>query len=248
MITWIQGKIIEKKQWCEALFSLTIKTNEPLKFKAGQFILIGLNDGDTITYRPYSLINVPEDTLVEVHFNTVKDGTLSPRLADLKPGDAIQVSNRPSGLLTLDETPNAANLWLFATGTGIGPFISILKTAEPWQRFEKVVLCYAVKTLEGMAYSADFKALVKRYPKQFHFVPFVTREHVADTFNSRITHHIDNGKLEDYVGVNLSPESSHVMLCGNANMINDMTTLLEHKGLRRHSRHEPGHIAIEKYY
>ena len=247
MITWLEGEIIEKKQWCEALFSLTIRT-EPLNFKAGQFILIGLDKGDTVLYRPYSLVNTPDDTLVEVHFNIVKEGSLSPQLADLKPGDSIQVSNRPSGLLTLEQTPDVANLWLFATGTGVGPFLSILKTAEPWQRFEKVVLCYAVKTLEGMAYRKDFEALSSRYPKQFCFIPFITREVAEGTVNCRVTTYLETGELEKHAGLTLSPNDNHVMLCGNANMINDMTTLLEDKGLRLHSRQESGQIAIEKYY
>lgn len=247
MITWLQGKVVEKKRWCAELFSLTIKT-DPLAFKAGQFLLVGIDvDGSTL-YRPYSLVNTPDDALLEVHFNTVKDGVLSPLLANLNSGDTLQVSNRPSGLLTLDETPDVSNLWLFATGTGIGPFISILKTIEPWQRFEKIVLCYAVKTGEGMAYRADFEVLSARYPEQFCFIPFVTREVAPNTINCRVTTYLESGELEKKAALALSAESSHVMLCGNANMINDMTTLLENKGLRRHSRHKPGQVAIEKYY
>ncbi len=247
MITWLQGEIVKNKQWCPALYSLTIKA-PPLAFKAGQFVMVGLDiEGSTIA-RPYSLINTPDAPLLEVHFNTVKDGKLSPHLARLTPGDKIQIANRASGLLTLDETPDTPHLWLFATGTGIGPFIAILNTAKPWQRYEKIVLCYSVKTHEGLAYHANFKALQSRYNEQFYYLPFVTREHAPDTIHDRITTYLDNGKLEHHVGLKLSAETSHVMLCGNSNMLTDVTTLLEDKGLRRHSRREPGQIATEKYY
>lgn len=247
MITWLQGTVVEKKQWCPELFSLTFKT-EPLAFKAGQFILIGLDIDGTVIYRPYSLVSTPDNDLLEIHFNTVKDGALSPLLGNLNSGDTLQVSNRPSGLLTIEDSPDAANLWLVATGTGIGPFIPILKMREPWRKFDKIVLCYAVKTAEGMAYRADFEALSARYPDQFSFMPFVTREVAANTLNCRVTTYLESGELEERTALALSAESCHVMLCGNASMINDMTILLENKGLRRHSRSKPGQIAIEKYY
>lgn len=247
MPTWLPGKVVEVKQWCTNLYSLKIST-EPLTFKAGQFASIGLEVEDKILARPYSLVNTPEDSLLEVHFNTVADGHLSPLLARLTKGDVIQVSDRTSGLLTLDEVPDVPNLWLLATGTGIGPFLSILKTAEPWQRFENITLCYSVKTFDRLAYLADFKTLQSQHPDQFHFVPFVTRETIPQTMNSRITTSIENGALEKQIGLHLSPDSSHIMLCGNSTMIRDVSALLEDRGMRRHTRREPGHIAIEKYY
>tara|TARA_R110002111_G_scaffold142297_1_gene208326 strand:+ start:1034 stop:1777 length:744 start_codon:yes stop_codon:yes gene_type:complete len=247
MITWLQGQVIENKQWCPSLYSLTIKT-ESLAFKAGQFVLIGLEvDGDII-YRPYSLINIPGSPLLEIHFNTVKDGKFSPHLTKLKAGDAIQIANRTSGLLTLDEAPATPHLWLFATGTGIGPFISILHTDEPWLRYQKIVLCYSVKTREGLAYHADFESLSARYPNQFCYIPFVTREQVPNAVYDRMTVYLKSGELEQHAKLKLSADTSHVMLCGNSNMLADVTALLEHKGLHRHSRREPGHIATEKYY
>ena len=247
MITWLQGTIVENKRWTPELFTISIKT-EPLAFKAGQFILVGVKNGDDVLYRPYSLVNPPDGSLLQVHFNTVKDGTLSPLLTDLSPGDSIQVSNRPTGLLTLEEVPDVSNLWLFATGTGVGPFISILMTAEPWQRFKKVVLCYAVKTLDDMAYIKELNKIKSKYEEQFCFIPFITRENVSGTINSRLTTYLESGELEKKAQLILSAKSSHTMLCGNADMINEVTQLLEQKGLRRHSRSKPGQIAMEKYY
>ena len=247
MPTWIQGEIVENKEWCTDLFSIKIKI-APLKFKAGQFALVGLDIDDTLVHRPYSLVNTPEDSLVEVHFNTFEKSFLTTKLANLVTGDPIQISDRLNGLLTLDEVPDVPDLWLFATGTGIGPFLSILKTTEPWQRFKKIILCYSVKTLEGLAYRDDLEAMLSQYPDQFSFIPFVTREQSPDTVHSRITTYLESGDLEKHVDLQLSPELSHLMLCGNAKMLDQVTKHLETRGLRRHTRREPGHIATEKYY
>ncbi|MFV2054816.1 MAG: ferredoxin--NADP reductase [Thiohalomonadales bacterium] len=254
MATWLQAKIIENRQWCTDLYSLKFALNPgSFKFTAGQFVRIGLDIEDKLVARPYSLINTPKDAFLEVHFNTVKEGLLSPRLAALKSGDRLQISDRVGGLLTLDEVPDVPHLWLLATGTGVGPFLSMLKTPDPWQRFDKIIMCYSVKTLEKLAYHADFTDLQSQYPGQFHFVPFLTREdisheEISDVINSRITTSIENGKLEKQVGLPLSPGKNHMMLCGNSKMISEVTTLLEARGMVRHSRREPGQIAIEKYY
>jgi len=247
MPNWIQGKITETKQWCTDLHSIKI-TTEAMPFKAGQFAMVGLDIDGELIHRPYSLVNTPQESALEIHFNRVAEGSLTPSLAQLQVGDSIHVGDRINGLLTLDQVPDVPHLWLMATGTGIGPFISILKTAEPWQRFEKIVLCYSVKTVEGLAYRADFETLQKQYPEQFCFVPFVTREQSTDTIHSRITHYLESGELETHVDLTLSAESSHLMLCGNAKMLNDVSEYLATRGLQRHSRREPGQIAIEKYY
>lgn len=247
MTAWLRGKVVENKQWCANLFSLKIHT-DPLAFSAGQFIQVGLDIENKLLSRPYSLINTPEDSLLEIHFNLVKKGLLSPRLASLAAGDSLQVSDRANGLLTLDEVPDIPHLWLLATGTGVGPFLSILKTAAPWQRFEKIILGYSVKTADNQAYLTDFSTIQQQHPQQFSFVPFITREKTDKTINARITTSIENGDLEKRVNLTLTEDSSHIMLCGNSKMVANVTTLLERRGLRRHTRREPGHIATEKYY
>tara|TARA_R110002153_G_scaffold18021_3_gene63068 strand:+ start:128658 stop:129404 length:747 start_codon:yes stop_codon:yes gene_type:complete len=248
MITWLEGKIVERKQWCADLYSIKIKT-EPLPFIAGQFVLVGLDHDDAKIQNPYSLVNAPSDEFLEIHLNTVKGGKFSPLLTELIEGDTVYISNRPSGLLTLNEVPKEVpNLWFFATGTGIGPFISILNTDEPWLRFEKIIVCYSVKTAEEMAYRENFEALLARYPDKFYFVPFITREPIADAIHSRITTFLESGELEKHLGISLTPESNHAMLCGNSAMIVEATALLQQKGLRLHNRRESGHISTEKYF
>jgi len=247
MAAWLQGEVVENKQWCSDLYTLKINTY-PLALASGQFVRVGLEIDNDLLARPYSLVNTPQEPLLEIHFNNVIDGQLSPHLAALRKGDIIQVSERASGMLTLSEVPDVPHLWLFATGTGIGPFLSILKTSEPWQRFEKIVLAYSAKSLEKLAYRDELNALQSLHVKQFHFIPFVTQEETSEAICSRITTSLQNGELEKQANLTISPESSHIMLCGNTTMVSDATSLLEDRGLRRHKHSEPGHIAIEKYY
>jgi len=247
MAVWLQGEVVENKQWCSDLYSLKIHT-DPLTFSSGQFVRVGLDIDNNLLARPYSLVNTPQEPLLEIHFNHVVDGQLSPYLAALGKGDIIQVSERASGLLTLSEVPDVPHLWLFATGTGIGPFLSILNNAEPWQRFKKITLCYSAKSIDKLAYIEDFKLLQKRYVDQFSLIPFVTQEETPIAIHSRITTSLENGDLEKQANLEISADSSHIMLCGNSTMVSDATSLLESRGLRRHKHSDPGHIAIEKYY
>lgn len=247
MAVWLQGEVVENKQWCSDLYSLKIHT-DPLAFSSGQFVRVGLDIDNNLLARPYSLVNTPQEPLLEIHFNHVVDGQLSPHLAALRKGDVIQVSERASGLLTLNEVPDVPHLWLFATGTGIGPFLSILNNPEPWKRFKKIVLAYSAKSVEKLAYRNNFNILKTHYADQFSFIPFVTQEETSNAIHSRITTSLENGELEKYAGVDINSESSHIMLCGNSTMVSDATGILESRGLRRHKHSDPGHIAIEKYY
>jgi ferredoxin--NADP+ reductase len=247
MSNWLKGTVIENRQWSGRLFSLRIDV--PLgEFSAGQFTRIALEVGGELIARPYSLVNAPHEDMLEIYFNIVEEGPLSPRLAALKAGDEVQVSDKSSGFLTINEVPDVDHLWMMATGTGIGPFLSCLKTDEPWQRFKKVVLGYSVRSIEELSYSDTISRLLDEHPDQMEFVPFVTREFMEGAINNRITTAIENGELENLVGIPLSSETSHIMMCGNSEMIQGVTKLLESRGMRRHRRREPGHITTEKYH
>ena len=247
MANWLKGTVIKKRQWTDRLFSLQI--DAPLAgFTAGQFTRVALEIDDEQVARPYSLVNAPHEDLLEIYFNIVPEGPLSPGLAALKAGDEVQVADKPSGFLTINEVPEVDHLWLMATGTGIGPFLSSLKTDEPWQRFKKIVLGHSVRLSEELSYTDTISGLLEEHRDQMEFVPFVTREIVEGAFNSRITTTIESGELEKRVGIPLGPETSHIMMCGNSDMIQEVSDLLGSRGMRRHRRREPGHITTEKYH
>lgn len=246
MADWLTGKVIEKMQWNERLFSLRIQCDFD-DFEPGQFVRVALDiEGERVA-RPYSLVNKPGDEHLEIYFNIVEQGPLTPRLAGLESGDEIFVSDRANGFLTVTEVPECRHLWMLATGTGVGPFLSILNNTDVWQRFEKVVLGYSVRDLTELAYQQQIAMIEAQREQQFSFVPFVTRERVEGAINKRIPESIEDDSLENRTGI-IIDEDSHIMMCGNSAMISSVTELLEKRGLRKHRRREPGHITTEKYH
>lgn len=246
-MNWLDGEVIEKIQWNQRLFSLQIKA--PLdSFKAGQFVRVGLEIDGEVLARPYSLVNSPDEELIEIYFNIVPDGPLSPQLAELESGDAVKVAGRTAGFLVVDEVPDVDFLWMMATGTAIGPFLSILKTALPYQRFKKIILCHSVRTADELTYQDTVSTLLEEHQDKLVFVPFVTREDFGEAIRSRIPASISEGILEEHAGVEITPEDSHVMICGSSAMMKDVSEVLNQRGLRKHLRREPGHISTEKYH
>lgn len=247
MADWLKTNVVEKVQWNERLFSLYMQPG--LKdFIAGQFVRVGLDiDGERIA-RPYSLVNKPGDDRLEIYFNIVPEGPLSSRLAALEMGDEIYVTDRANGFLTIDEVPVSRHLWLLATGTGVGPFLSILKTQQPWQRFEKIVLAYSVRSVSELSYQQQISELQQQNPQQLVYIPFVTREAMPGAMQQRIPQSIEDGSLEQETGLVINEKDSHVMMCGNSEMIKSVTRCLEERGMRKHRRREPGHITTEKYH
>ncbi len=247
MADWLSGKVVNKIQWNERLFSLQIEA-EFNDFLPGQFVRVALDIDDERVARPYSLVNQPGEGLLEIYFNIVDEGPLTPKLAALEAGDEIFVTDRANGFLTIDEVPDCRHLWMLATGTGVGPFLSILKGEKVWQRFEKVVLGYSVRDVSELSYQDQISAISEQHAEQFCFVPFVTREEVDAAIQQRMTESFEDGSFEQRAGIKVSADDSHVMMCGNSAMISSVTELLQQRGLRKHRRREPGHLTTEKYH
>ena len=244
---WVDGKVIEIKAWSEGLFSLFIDAPIP-PFNAGQFTQIGLNIDGKRVGRPYSFVNGPEERPLEFIYVIVPGGTLTSALSNLKVGDTISVLARPSGLFTLNEVPDGKHLWLMATGTALGVFLSILKTDLPWQRFEKVTLVHGVRECANLSHQPLINSWIKAHPGQFNYIPMATRDDAEGVLKGRIPHAIENGNLEATANLQFDPQTSQVMLCGNPAMITDTREALEAKGLRKNLRKEPGHITVENYW
>ncbi len=252
MAKWLDTQVLSKRQWTDQHFSLRLSA-PGYDFRPGQFVRIGLpqHDGEVLA-RPYSVVNPPGEDELEIFFNIVPQGPLSPQLARLEPGDALKLSPRPNGFLTIDEVPFAEtackHLWMLATGTGVGPFLSMLQSAHSWQHFERLVLVYSVRTAQQLAYRDLIEGITQQRAEQFHFVPVVTRERVAGALHQRLTTALETGELEQRAGLQISPQTSHVMMCGNSTMIREAMELLGQRGLKKHLRRDPGHISTEKYH
>lgn len=247
MSEWKQARVVGKQLWTPRLISLQFDAELP-PFKAGQFARVGLDiDGERVG-RPYSFVNAPDERPYELYFNIVDDGNLTTSLAALEPGDTLWVWPEVFGFLVLDEIPDAEQLWLLSSGTGIGPFLSMLKTEEIWQRFGHVVLCHSVRYAADLSYQEMLADLVRSHAGRLTYIPLVTREKVPEALNCRIPAAIDNGQLEQRAGFTLDSERSHIMLCGNSGMIDSTIKQLELRDMRRHRRREPGHISSEQYF
>jgi ferredoxin--NADP+ reductase len=244
---WCQGRVHALRQWTETLFSIQLEADvEP--FIAGQFTKLGLEIGDELVSRPYSYVNAPNEAPLEFYFVTVPDGPLTNKMVGLKSGDRIWVMRRAAGFLTLNEVPDAQHLWLLSTGTAIGPFLSILKTEEPWQRFERVVLVHAVRLASELSFAETIDSLRSSYAAQFQFIPFASREDTDFAIRARIPAAIADGRLEAAAGMEFSPQTSHIMICGNPDMVKSTQSILEERGLVRNRRRAPGHLSVENYW
>ncbi|MDD9338995.1 MAG: ferredoxin--NADP(+) reductase [Providencia heimbachae] len=248
MANWVTGKVIEAKFWTDSLFSLVI--NAPIKpFAAGQYAKLALEiDGERIQ-RAYSYVNAPSDNRLEFYFVIVPNGKLSPKLAQLQSGDELQITDEATGFFVLDEIPECKNLWMLSTGTAIGPFLSILQEGIGLERFEKMVLLHAVRYEKDLSYLPLMKKLEQRYQGKLQIVTVVSREQCEGSLYGRVPALIESQALENAVGIPLTPETCHVMLCGNPEMVKDTReTLKNTRGMVKHLRRKPGHISSEQYW
>jgi ferredoxin--NADP+ reductase len=247
MTTWLEGEVVQNRHWTDSLFSLRVK-DAPLAFDAGQFVRIALDiDGERVA-RAFSMVNAPSDPVLEFYGIVVPEGPLSPRLARLRAGERLLVASNPAGFLVLSEIPAADVLWLMSTGTGIAPFISMLRAGTPWQRFKHVVLVHAVRQARELTYHDDIDQVRAAQGLRFVYVPVVSREDWPRALRGRIPALLIDGRLEGAAGLKLAAAGSQVMLCGNPDMLKDTTAALVGRGLRKNRRRTPGQITVESFW
>jgi ferredoxin/flavodoxin---NADP+ reductase len=244
---WVRGTVSAQQRWTERLFSLKVEA-EVSAFQAGQFAKLALEVDGELMARPYSFVNAPAERPHEFYYVTLADGPLTRRLCKLVSGDTVYLAPRPAGFLVLSEVPAGENLWLMSTGTGIGPFLSILKTETPWQRFRRVVLVHAVRRAEELTHRDAIERIARERGAQLAVVSFVSREEKAGTLPGRVPAAIEDGRLEAAAGEVLSAKTSQVMICGNPEMVTDTSTALARRGMKKHRRRDPGHITVENYW
>jgi len=251
---WITAKVIENQKLTDRHYALIFEA-ELMPFQAGQFARLqveALNDkGELEKFaNPYSLVNTPDEQYAEVYFNTVPDGKVSNGLAALKAGDTLEIAQPCVGFFVLSQVPkDVKNLWMLSTGTGIGPFLSMLKTSDAWQRFDQIILVHAVPHANELCYAELIEQFKSDHPEQFSFIPIVSREDKTGALRGRIPALLGDGQLEKQANLKLNKNDSHVMLCGNSGMLKDTKALLKEQfKMDRHLNHKPGHVSAEQYY
>ena len=251
MSSWVEGRVAFVRHWTESLFSLGVEAPE-VTFEAGQFARLALpappGAKEPMLGRPYSFVNPPHRSPHEFYVVVVPEGPLSPRLAVLQPGDPLWMLPRANGFFTIDEVLPAESLWALATGTGVGPFLSMLRTDAPWERYARIVLVQAVREARELAYQDAISEISRAHPGAFTHIAVVSREDHRGGLRGRIPALIDDGRLEARAGVSITPENAQAMLCGNPQMVDDTQEALKRRGMRRHRRREPGHVHVEAYW
>ncbi len=273
----IRVKVIEVTRWAPTLLSFKVTRPDGFKFTAGQFVRLGIHgkdlqyfannhetklitsetqdkpiDLDGYVFRAYSVASSPYDEFIEFFSVVIPHGEFTSKVNHIQVGDSLLLNTMPFGYLTLAryQLPLPNDLWLLATGTGLAPFLSILKTIEVWQQYQRIILVYSARTSQELAYQAEIGSIKSIYGDNgaaFVFLPIVTREADYTGEKARVPNLILSGKLTQLVGQKLDKERSHVMLCGNPQMVEDTKEALKSLGLTMNRRGE-GNIAVENYW
>ena len=273
----IRVTVIEVTRWAPTLLSFKVTRPDGFKFTAGQFVRLGIHgkdlqyfaqnhetklitsetqdkpiDLDGYVFRAYSVASSPYDEFIEFFSVVIPEGEFTSKVSHIQVDDSLLLNTTPFGYLTLAryQLPLPNDLWLLATGTGLAPFLSILKTIDVWQQYQRIILVYSARTSQELAYQAEIGSIKSIYGDNgaaFVFLPIVTREADYAGEKARIPNLIVSGKLTQLVGQKLDKERSHVMLCGNPQMVEDTKEALKSLGLTMNRRGE-GNIAVENYW
>ncbi|HEY0296884.1 MAG TPA: ferredoxin--NADP reductase [Bordetella sp.] len=248
-------RVLNVRHWNDTLFSFTTTRDSALRFHNGHFVMIGLEVEGKPLMRAYSIASANYEENLEFFSIKVPDGPLTSRLQHLKEGDSILVSKKPVGTLVADDLKPGKHLYLFATGTGLAPFLSIIKDPDVYERYEKVVLLHGVRHVNELAY-ADF--IEKELPNNEFFgdvvrdkliyYPCVTREPFRH--QGRITALVENGKLFEDIGLPpLDPAVDRAMICGSPQMLADIRAMLDTRGFQvSPGVGEPGDYVFERAF
>jgi len=226
---------------------MTLQLAATPPFRPGQFMNLGLQLPGGFVSRSYSLSSAP-GAPIEVLLARVPGGALSPALFERQVGDTVSLDPKAQGFFTFDYVPPHRELWLLATGTGLGPFLAMLRSGAAFQQASRVILVHGTRSARELAHRAELAALGATRGDAFRYVPVLSREPEPELLQGRLTHALASGALEERAQTPISAESSHLMLCGNPAMVDETIALLGARGLKRHRTRTPGHITTEKYW
>ena len=249
-----EERVLSVHHWTEQLFSFTTTRDRAFRFKNGQFTMIGIPVNGKPLLRAYSMASPNYDERLEFFSIKVPDGPLTSRLQHLKEGDPIFVGRKPTGTLVLDNLRDGRNLYLLGTGTGLAPFMSIIRDPETYERFEKVVLLHGCRQVAELAYGETITRVLpedeflgEEIRSKLIYYPTVTREPFRN--RGRITDLITSNKLFDDIGLPpMTQEDDRVMICGSPDMLRDLKLLLEARDFVEGNHGEPGDFVVEKAF
>ncbi len=249
-----EERVLTVHHWTDRLFSFTTTRDPALRFSNGHFTMIGLKVDGKPLLRAYSIVSANHEEELEFLSIKVEDGPLTSRLQHIRVGDSIVVGRKPTGTLLIDYTLPGKRLYLFGSGTGLAPFLSIVRDPETYEKYETVVLVHGVRQVSELAYH-DYlthdlprhQLLGEMVAEQLKYYPTVTREPYRH--QGRITDLVTSNKLTDDRGLPpLNPEEDRVMLCGSPMLLADMKLILEQRGFHEGNTSTPGDYVVERAF
>lgn len=250
---WTAERVLSIRHWTPALISIRLTRYQGFRFTPGHYARLGLEGEGGAVWRPFSVVSAAYDEHLEFLAVRVPDGAFSGRLETLAVGDTVLVEKASYGFLTLDQLAPGRDLWLLASGSGLGPYLSILREPQVWQDFERLIVVHSVRRAAELAYRDEILALPTEElfaggRARLQHIPIVTREPGAATLSARMPQLLSGGALEAAAGAPLTREESRVMVCGNPEMARDLRGLLSARGLQTARRGAPGQMAFENYW
>lgn len=255
MVALATERVIDVHHWNDSLFSFRTTRDPGFRFDSGQFVMIGLEVDGRPLMRAYSIASANWEEHLEFFSIKVPNGPLTSRLQHLKPGDEVIVSRKPTGTLVLNDLKPGKRLYLLSTGTGLAPFMSLVRDPETYERFEKVVVAHGVREISDLAYGDYLQNELPQHEylgdmvrEKLIYYPSVSREPFRN--RGRITDAIVDGRMAAAIGLPpLDPAVDRAMLCGSQHMLDDTAAILDARGFKVSPRtREPGDYVIERAF
>jgi ferredoxin/flavodoxin---NADP+ reductase len=254
MSAFNEERVLSVHHWTDRLFTFTTTRDQGLRFSNGHFTMIGLRVNGKPLLRAYSIVSANYEDHLEFLSIKVPEGPLTSRLQHIAVGDSIIVGRKPTGTLVIDYLLPGRRLYLLSTGTGLAPFMSIIRDPETYEKFEQIVLVHGVRQADELAYH---DLLTEHLPaheligdmvkSQLLYYPTVTRESYRNM--GRVTDLIESGKLASDLQIPLlDAADDRVMICGSPAMLRDLKHLLEQRGFSEGNTSRPGHFVIERAF
>jgi ferredoxin/flavodoxin---NADP+ reductase len=254
MSAFNEERVLSVHHWTDRLFTFTTTRDPALRFSNGHFTMIGLRVNGKPLLRAYSIVSANYEEHLEFLSIKVPDGPLTSRLQHIQVGDNVIVGKKPTGTLVVDYLLPGKRLYMLSTGTGLAPFMSIVRDPETYERFEQVILVHGVRQVDELAYHdllvnhlPNHEFLGELVTSKLRYYPTVTRENFVTM--GRVTELIDTGKLfTDLQVPPFDPTQDRVMICGSPEMLRDLKTSLEARGFHEGNTSKPGDFVIERAF
>ena len=254
MSAFNEERVLSVHHWTDKLFTFTTTRDPGLRFSNGHFTMIGLKVNNKPLLRAYSIVSANYEEHLEFLSIKVPDGPLTSRLQHIKPGDTIVVGRKPTGTLVTDYLLPGKRLYLLSTGTGLAPFMSIVRDPDVYDKFEQIILVHGVRQVDELAYHdllvehlPNHEVLGELVSSKLRYYPTVTRESYRN--QGRVTELIESGKLfTDLQVPPLDAEHDRVMICGSPAMLRDLKHMLEKRGFKEGNTSTPGDFVIERAF